>query len=177
MNKTEILLKACKSGLNDFFQSGLGKVDLEKVKKITVYSNADYDNLRWLAEKMKLTISIQHKNSDGFWRKWEYENGLLVRIETSTGSWEEWRYENGLLVHYENSEGYKEKWKYENRLKTYCENSNGYKEKWRYENRLLVHYENSENEKGKWEYNENGDLIYFTNFTERDIKINIEYKE
>jgi len=33
MNKTEILLNACKSGLNDYFQSGLNKVDLDKVKK------------------------------------------------------------------------------------------------------------------------------------------------
>jgi len=61
-------------------------------------------------------------------------------------------------------------------LKTYYEDSDGYWEKWGYKNGQIVYFEDSKDEKGKWKYNENGELIYFTNFAKRNININIEYK-
>jgi len=199
MKKTDVLLKAFESRLNDYFQSGLDKIDIERVKKITVCKTDDFDKMQWFAKNLKLSVAIKLISVTGYWEEKRFENGLEVHFgnskgyhreteynenglekyyEDSNGYWMRKKYENGLLIFCENSDGYWKRKKYENRLEKYYEDSNGCWRRKKYENGLLIFCEDSDGVKKEWKYNENGELIYFTNFTKGNtMKINVEYKE
>jgi len=89
---------------------------------------------------------IYFENSDGYWRKTEYDD-------------------KGKLIYYENSNGYREKKDYnENGKLIYFENSDGYWDKRDYDGNGNIIY--SENSDGYWlkrEFDDNGNVIYYEN--------------
>ena len=71
---------------------------------------------------------IYWEDSDGYWRKYEYDsNGNKIYYEYTDEYWSKWEYDsNGNPIYYENSDGYWRKSEYDsNGNVIYYENSDG----------------------------------------------------
>jgi len=72
---------------------------------------------------------IYYEDSNGYWRKYEYDqNANLIYVEDSNGYWVKRVYDqNGNQIYFEYSNGYWEKFEYDqNDNQIYYENSTGY---------------------------------------------------
>ena len=71
---------------------------------------------------------IYHENSNGTWRKREYNaNGNRILYENSNGNWSKYEYDaDGNEIHYKDSDGYWSKYEYDvNGKQIYYEDSKG----------------------------------------------------
>ena len=169
--------KSCPRGIYIFQELGLDKVDFDLISEIEVSKNY-FDDLRWLIRKFKLTMTIWNPS-----KKFQYQNGNLIKTKYSTGYWEIFKYDHhgnkifqeysighwkkisyndkGYIIKVESSNNYWEKYEYDkngNEIKS--EDSNGYWEKFEYDkNNNLIKYEDSNGYWEKYEYDENNDLI------------------
>jgi len=135
-------------------QSNRPEIGLERVvhrsNQIWVYNKkgllVELININGYKEEWEydpeINYKIAYKNSNGRWKRWEYnEKKQLVRCESSDSQWDRWVYnEVDLLVLRENSTGFMETWMYD-------------------ENDLQVHYDNSEGISREWKYDKNGKQV------------------
>ena len=68
---------------------------------------------------------IYREDSNGFWVKWEYAGGEMIRYEHSNGSWEKREWVDGKIIYWEDSDGYWVKQEWDGGEMIYWEDSDG----------------------------------------------------
>lgn len=107
-----------KISLNDLVEKNFNDEILENFQKYNL-DLINWENIikcdeksekiiKEIVVKFKLSLQIHYEDSTGYWRKKDFENGLLTYFKNSDGDWNKRKYENELETYYSDSFG---RWK------------------------------------------------------------------
>jgi len=158
--------QACTDSIIKYKFNNLETINWNKVKEVDVYSEKNYEDLKWLCKNFPVNLTIFYKKNKTSWEKVIYNNCNETYYETSHGYFERRTFdENNNLTYYENSKGNWTRRTFDkNNNETYYENSTGYSVKRTFdENNNETYFEDSNGYFERRTFDENNNETYFEN--------------